>query len=187
MKLESKTIYFIGSSVTLGAAANNISFADIIADEYGANIIKDAISSTPLADVNDNSYISRLKNADKSLKIDLFICQLSTNDAYYSLPIELTEKAIRDIIETVDSTYHCTIIFFTGTKYDNAHYEKMVNLLYTLSNELDFYILDLYNDPEMQNINEEDYIKYMHDPVHPNYIGYKEWWTPKFVEFIKKI
>ena len=43
------------------------------------------------------------------------------------------------------------------------------------------------NDPEMLAVSKEDYNKYMQDFIHPNIVGYKEWWLPKFIEFCKLI
>ena len=45
----------------------------------------------------------------------------------------------------------------------------------------------LWNDPEMLSVSESDYARFMKDKIHPNLVGYTEWWTPKFVEFVKSI
>lgn len=63
----------------------------------------------------------------------------------------------------------------------------MIDLLYDLKKEYNFYILDLYHDGEMLSVSTEDYQKYMRDSIHPTFSGYKEWWTPKFVDCIKQI
>ena len=63
----------------------------------------------------------------------------------------------------------------------------MIELLYKLKKQYHFYILDLYHDEDMLNVSEEDYKQYMNDPVHPTFLGYKEWWTPKFVDFCKQL
>ena len=34
---------------------------------------------------------------------------------------------------------------------------------------------------------ENDGLKYMADVIHPTLIGYKEWWTPKFIAFCRSI
>ena len=44
-----KTIIFLGSSVTYGAASGGVSFADVICRNYGYNMIKEAVSGTTLA------------------------------------------------------------------------------------------------------------------------------------------
>ena len=69
-------IFYLGSSVTYGHFSNGISFVELLDYEY----IKEAVSGTTLVDEKDNSYISRMKKV-KVQPFDLFICQLSTNDA----------------------------------------------------------------------------------------------------------
>ena len=187
MKQKNKTILFLGSSVSYGSASNGISFVEMIGEYFGANCIKEAVSGTTLVDINEKSYISRLKSIESSIHPDLFVCQLSTNDAKKKLDINEIEKAICFIINYVKETFDCPIMFYTNTYYENSEYIKMVELLYNLKEKYDFYILDLYNDEEMHAVSEKDYQMYMKDKVHPTLFGYKEWWTPKFVDFIKKI
>jgi len=62
----------------------------------------------------------------------------------------------------------------------------MIKLLERMSEEYDFDILDLWTDPKMCSVSDEDYARYMKDPIHPTLEGYRDWWTPKFVEFIEK-
>jgi lysophospholipase L1-like esterase len=107
----------------------------------------------------------------------------STNDAGRNVPIEQTEAAIRFIVEYVTEAWNCPVVFYTGTFFENEHYQKMIDLLRDLQKELGFHILDLWDDPAMRPVSEEDYKRYMHDPVHPNIEGYRSWWTPKFIEF----
>ena len=45
-------------------------------------------------------------------------------------------------------------------------------------------VIDLYNDPEMNAVSSSDYSRYMADPIHPNETGYREWWLPKFEEYL---
>ena len=147
MNLKGKTVLFLGSSVTYGSAANGISFADIMAEECGINCVKEAVSGTTLADINDLSYVSRLKKVDTETKVNLFICQLSTNDTKEKYNIELSEieEAIRFILNYVKETFSCPLVFYTGTYFDNEKYKEMIELLYSLQKEYDFYILDLFN------------------------------------------
>ncbi|MBQ6707440.1 MAG: SGNH/GDSL hydrolase family protein [Clostridia bacterium] len=189
MNLKGKTVLFLGSSVTYGSAANGISFADIMAEECGINCVKEAVSGTTLADINDLSYVSRLKKVDTETKVNLFICQLSTNDTKEKYNIELSEieEAIRFILNYVKETFSCPLVFYTGTYFDNEKYKEMIELLYSLQKEYDFYILDLFNDTEMRSVSKEDYDRYMYDPRHPTYDGYKEWWTPKFIKFCENL
>jgi lysophospholipase L1-like esterase len=80
-----KKIVFLGSSVTYGSAAGGVSFADIICERNGYEMIKEAVSGTTLVDEDGSSYVSRLKRIEEE-NVDLFICQLSTNDATKGYP-----------------------------------------------------------------------------------------------------
>ena len=185
MDLNNKTVLFLGSSVTYGSSSNGVSFVECLKDEFNLNVIKEAVSGTTLVDLDNSSYIARLKNINKNSKVDLFICQLSTNDATRNLDITTIKNSIIYIIDYVKNNFNCPIIFYTGTKYNSNKYLEMINMLYTLKNEYTFYILDLWNDLEMLSITKEKYNEYMSDPIHPTLKGYREWWTPKFKEFIK--
>ena len=187
MKLKNKTVLFLGSSVTYGSAANGVSFADIMAETCGIKMIKEAVSGTTLADIDQTSYVSRLKKIDKKQKVDIFICQLSTNDAWKKIDLNKTEEAIRFILEYVNSSFNCPIVFYTGTYFESKHYQQMIELLFALQKEYNFFILNLWGDPEMLSVSKADYERYMADPVHPNIVGYREWWTPKFIQFCESI
>lgn len=187
MDIYNKNILFLGSSVTYGSASEGISFVDIIRNDYGAMCTKEAVSGTTLTDINERSYISRLKKIDPSANFDLFICQLSTNDAALNIPMRNIEDAIIFIVNYVKYTFSCPIIFYTGTYFESNNYKNMVELLYGLQAKYSFHVLDLYSDKDMLSVSKEDYLKYMSDPIHPTYSGYKEWWTPKFVSFIKEL
>ncbi len=189
MELKNKTVLFLGSSVTYGAASGGVSFADIMSEKCGINMIKEAVSGTTLADIKDTSYVSRLKKIDRNTKIDLFICQLSTNDTDPNkVPNpEDTEKAIRFIIDYVKETFRCPIVFYTSPRYDNRCYERQIELLKKLQKEYGFYVLNFWEDQEMLSVSEKDYKRYMQDSVHPTLDGYSEWWTPKFIEFCEAL
>jgi len=187
VKLAGKTVLFLGSSVTYGSAAGGISFADIMAEQLGFTCIKEAVSGTTLADLDDSSYVARLKKVDPGLRPDLFICQLSTNDAGRGIPLAEVEQAIRWILRYVRSTFGCPVLFYTGTFFESQPYRAMIDLLYRLREEIPFSILDLYHDEEMLSVSEENYQRYMSDPVHPTLAGYREWWTPKFIEACEAI
>lgn len=187
MDLKNKTILFLGSSVTYGSASGGISFADLIADECQINMVKEALSGTTLADVDDDSYVARLKKVDKRIKMDLVIVQLSTNDSGRGIPLAQTEEAIRFIVRYVKEIWDCPVAFYTGTYFDRPSYAETVELLFALQKECGFHIIDLWNDPEMRSVSEEDYARYMADPVHPRLVGYQEWWTPKFIAFCREL
>ena len=187
MTLKGKTVLFLGSSVTYGYASGGISFADIMGEVCGVHVIKEAVSGTTLADLDDSSYVARLKAVDRQVRPDLFVCQLSTNDATRNIACHKIEEAIREILGFVKDAFGCPVVFYTGTYFPSEAYEAMIGLLYRLRGEYGFSILDLYHDAEMLAVDEEDYRRYMQDPVHPTLLGYREWWTPKFIDFCEKL
>lgn len=194
--LKGKTVIFLGSSVTYGSASGGVSFADFLRDEDGIISVKEAVSGTTLADFDDTSYISRMKNIDRSIKADAFICQLSTNDANKKVPLgEISDcfdtktvaGAIDYIISYARETWNCPVIFYTGTKYDSETYEKMVGLLLDIQQKRNIGVLDLWNSEEMNAVSGEDYRRYMSNGVHPNLTGYREWWTPQFRKYLENL
>lgn len=85
--LKGMTVCFLGSSVTYGAASSGISFAEYLAKRNRMHFVKEAVSGTTLTDDGADSYISRMKGLDRSARFDLFVCQLSTNDATKKRPL----------------------------------------------------------------------------------------------------
>lgn len=185
MDLKGKTVVCLGSSVTLGA--EGISFADFMANECGCILIKEAVSGTTIADINSDSYVARLKRLDSSISVDLFICQLSTNDVYKVDDLRQTEEGIRYILTYIDNTFHCPCIFFTNPRFENERYNDLVILLEQLKKEYTFFVLDFWNDPQMVLTDNRIYKKYMLDSVHPTIAGYRDWWTPKFINYCKSL
>ena len=188
-KLCGKVILFLGSSVTEGSGTGGISFADILAEKDGIVMYKEAVGGTTLAGESDSTYVARMKHgrlpADK--KADALVCQLSTNDVWQNFPLDQVEAAIREIVRYTRATWGCRIFFYTGTRFDSEQYGRMVELLHALASELDFEILDLWNDPEMLAVSPADYARYMEpDGVHPRIEGYRDWWYPKFAEFLEE-
>lgn len=197
---NSKTIVFLGSSVTYGD--DNWSMADFVRESEGYNVIKWAVPGTTLTDVDEKSYVSRMNMEIENQDVcDCFICQLSTNDAFKKLPLGVISKslnksefdtktiigAIEYVIASAKEKWNCPIMFYTGTFMENQLYQIMVNSLMEISEKWGFDIIDLWNDPEMRLIDEDSYKKYMIDPVHPNKIGYEQWWGPKFIYAIKDV
>ena len=187
MILTHKTVLFLGSSVTYGAASCGVSFADMMAETCGLRMVKEAVSGTPLTDTGAMSYVSRLKAVDRTLPIDLMICQLSTNDVWQKLPMDGIEDAIRWIIAYTRETWGCPIVFYTSPRFDSEEYGHMVELLLALKAELGFSVLDLWNAPDLRETDPEAYACYMPDPIHPNERGYREWWTPLFIAFCEAL
>ncbi len=184
--LKDKKFIFLGSSVTYGD--NGYSFIESLVKYENIIVLKkEAVSGTTLVTLDDNSYIPRMERIDKNLKPDFFICQLSTNDASLSLPIDKINDALEYIIQYVYKTFNKKVIFYTGTKFDSKEYNRMVDLLYKLKEEWNIDIIDLWNDTDMNNIDRNLYNSYMKDPIHPNKFGYDKWWTPKFIKALNDI
>ena len=197
--MDGKTYIFLGSSVTYGLAAGGVSMVDLIDEKYGCTCVKLAVSGTTLTDNGALSYSRRLeKEAENYPVCDHLIVQLSTNDASMNYPLgEISDSknkkkfnkqtiigGMEYIIAFAQETWGCKVSFYTGTKYDSELYKQMVDILPELQDKWGIGVLDLYNDPEMNAVSEEDYNRYMNDSIHPKRAGYEEWWLPKFEEFI---
>ena len=199
--LKGKTIIFLGSSVTAGSAAKGESFVDFMEKRNGIIPVKEALSGTTLVDSGDTSYISRMKTIDQSIKADVFVCQLSTNDATSFLPLgdvsadtdkdafdtQTITGAMEYVIAYAKETWNCPVVFYTGTKFESVAYTAMVERLAHLQEKWDIGIIDLWNDAEMNAISDKEYDLYMGDKIHPSRAGYKNWWTPKFETSLTKL
>ena len=98
--LKDKNIIFLGSSVTRGFGSYQQSFVDMIAKTTGAKVQKYAVSGTTLVDKKGllgESYPHRLKEIDPKSPCDIFVCQLSTNDATKKFAIEDIRKDTQGI------------------------------------------------------------------------------------------
>lgn len=196
--LNGKHIVFLGSSVTYGAASNGVSFVDFLAEKMGCRVTKEAVSGTTLVDDAPDSYICRLKKLNPEMKVDLFVCQLSTNDATQMKDLgeacrtydmddfnTLTVAgAIEYIIAYARKTWKCPVAFYTSPRYDSARYAAMVGLLQTIRRKWDIALIDLWNDSVFNDITAGQRSRYMADPIHPTREGYLEWWTPYFKRVI---
>lgn len=195
--ISGKTIYFLGSSVTQGFAAKNESFVDYIQKRNNCTCIKEAVSGTTLLDNGSNSYIRRMYKLNKKAKINVFICQLSTNDARFNKLGKLSKSknrndfdtttttgAIEFIISYACGTWNCPVVFYTSTYYKDKNYKAIVDRLLEIKNKWEICVIDLYNDKEMYNISKKERNLYMNDYVHPVRAGYKLWWTPVFEKYL---
>jgi|GEM_PF-956063 len=200
--LEGKTFYFLGSSVTYGSASGGKSMADFIAERNNCTVVKEAVSGTTLVTSNDNSYVYRLVNGtnfDKNAAVDHLIVQLSTNDATNNKPLGTISDsynledfdtttiigAMEYIICYAKTTWDCEVSFFTGTNYNSNLYAQMVLALYDLEEKWGIGVIDMFFDLEMASLPTADYNRYMSDTIHPNVLGYEEWWTPVFEKHLK--
>lgn len=73
----------------------------------------------------------------------------------------------------------CPVVFFTGSRYDSAAYEAMVNRLMELQEKWGIGVIDLWSSDEFNNISEADRKIYMSDGIHPIKAGYRDWWGPE--------
>lgn len=199
--ISGKRIIFLGSSVTYGAASKGVSFADFIAQRNGCEAIKEAVSGTTLMDNGSDSYVSRLRMLNAEGKIDLFLCQLSTNDASRRSPVgtlsenfsmedfdtKTTAGAIEYIIAYAKKKYGCTVVFYTSPRYDSKEYGKLVELLEKIRKKWGISVIDMWNDDSFNKISDEQRAKYLADPIHPTKAGYLEWWTPYFESSVSEI
>ncbi len=199
--INGKTVIFLGSSVTFGYGSFGVSFADFLEKTDGITAVKEAVSGTTLVDIKSNSYVSRMKKIDKNIKVDAFVCQLSTNDATKEMPLsEITDSfgmnnfdtqtvagAIEYIIAYAKETWNCPVIFYTQAKYDSEHYAKMVDLLLEIQKKWDITVIDLWNNNEINSITDEQRKIYLVDHIHPTKAGYKEWWLPEFQKCLYEI
>lgn len=204
--LEGKTVIFLGSSVTYGAAAGGQSFVELFETVDGVKAVKEAKSGTTLVDKNSvlaliafgngDSYVRRLKKIAPDTEADCVVVQLSTNDATMKLPLGEVSKgwetddfdtntvtgAMEWIICYSRGTWDCPVVFYTGSYYDSTEYAAMVDRLYELKEKWDIGVIDLYTDKTFNEIDAEKYDYYMFDPIHPTKAGYVEWWFPRMEE-----
>ncbi len=194
--IKDKTVIFLGSSVTYGYGSMGVSFVDYLEKADGITAVKEAVSGTTLVDIKSNSYISRMKTIDTSIKADAFVCQLSTNDATKEMPLggisnsfdiedfdtQTVAGAIEYIIAYVKSTWNCPVIFYTQAKYDSEYYSQMVDLLLKIQEKWEIEVIDFWNNAQINSLTEEQRSLYLVDHIHPTKAGYYEWWLPKFQE-----
>lgn len=188
-KLFGKNIVWLGSSVTYGHANGGVSMVEYLAEKTDAICTKYALSGKTLANIDDSSYIARLDRIRGDQKCDLFICQLSTNDASKGVPLgsfadiddeKTVVGAIYRVIRTVRERFDCSIAFYTNPPYDSLAYEKMVDIMRSIAAREGVLLLDLWDDPPFA---ESERGIYMADPIHPNEQGYRLL-TPIFEKFV---
>nr|WP_295277831.1 SGNH/GDSL hydrolase family protein [uncultured Blautia sp.] len=199
--LAGLNIIWLGSSVTYGAqAGGHYSMVDAIQDNHPGTVCeKYAISATTLVNEKEDSYVGRMKLISKDETPDLFVVQLSTNDATTGKPMgEVTDStdpadfddttiagAIETIISYVQETFGCPVVFYTGTYTEKENYDQMVDLLLQIQEKWGIGVVDMFHNEEMTAVYGTDlYNEYMHDEVHPFRKGYVEWWTPVIENYL---
>lgn len=192
--LEGKNICYLGSSVTYGASSLQESFADYIAKRNNTSFVKEAVSGTTLVTTGagGNSYVSRMKKLDRNVKFDLFVVQLSTNDASQNKPLGSTDStdtttvcgAINTIIDYAKVTWSCPVVFYTNSYYESANYSRMVEAVKEIAIKKEIGVIDLYSDTVFNDITDDQRSLYMADKIHPTKAGYLKWWTPKMEGYL---
>jgi lysophospholipase L1-like esterase len=204
--LKGKTLYFLGSSVTIGYGSNGTAFPHYIAKRNQCNVVVEAVTGTTLMDKNANSYVRRMEAGskfDKNAGVDLFICQLSTNDTGGGTVDMLNlgdirgpganlkdydkttiTGAIEYIISYARQTWNCPVLFYSCSKRNDPRYARMVDRLNELAAIWGIGVLDLWNDGDFNNITREQRKLWMKDETHPTKAGYLEWWTPVVEQFL---
>lgn len=185
--LQGKTVLFLGSSVTNGAAALHQSIPEYFAARMGCTAIKEAVDGTTLCDTGETSYIQRmLKNVDKNQNIDLLVCQLSTNDASKGMPLgnfgddtSTITGAMEYIIRYAKETWNCPVVFYTNARFESDNYPVMVARLQEIAEKENVGVLDLWSDDAFNKISDEQRALYMKDTIHPYKAGYRDWWGPE--------
>lgn len=185
--LAGKTVVFLGSSVTNGAAALYQSIPEYFSARTGCTAVKQAVDGTTLCNTGKNSYLQRLKNnVDASEKVDLLVCQLSTNDATKEMPLgnfgdddSTVTGAMESIVSYARETWNCPVVFYTNARFDNDRYAAMVTRLYELAEKENVGVLDLWSSEDFNAISDEQRALYMKDTIHPYKAGYRDWWGPE--------
>lgn len=192
--LEGKTVLFLGSSVTNGEAALQNAIPEYFAARMGCAVIREAVDGTTLTDNGKSSYVQRLlNNVDPNSKVDLMICQLSTNDATKKMPLgdigEGTDKTsfdtstITGAMEFINAyareTWDCPVVFYTNARFDDPDYPAMVERVHALVGKWGIGVLDLWTDEAFNAISDAERSLYMKDNIHPYMAGYRDWWGPE--------
>ena len=191
--LKGGNIAILGSSVARGEASEGYAVGEYLAARFGCGLVKETVSGTTLVDSGKSSYVERLHDLDAAADFDLFICQLSTNDATMRKPLgeisggtaledfdtSTVTGAMEYIICYARETWGCPVVFFTGSRYDSKAYGAMVDRLLELQDKWDIGVLDLWSGDEFNSISDEDRKLYMNDGIHPTKAGYRDWWGPE--------
>lgn len=191
--LADKNVCVLGSSVVYGSASQQQAVGEYLAARFGCQLTKEAVSGTTLSDGEENSYIQRMRALDPEADFDLFVCQLSTNDATKAVSLgEISESknledfdtatvtgAMEYIICYASQTWDCPVVFFTGSRYDSIAYDAMVQRLLELQEKWDIGVLDLWSGDDFNTLTDDARKLYMSDDIHPTKAGYRDWWGPE--------
>lgn len=192
--LAGRKICILGSSVAYGSASLASAVGEYLAARFGAALTKEAVSGTTLAEIGEASYVRRMRERIPAQEhFDLFLCQLSTNDASRGVPLgEISEGKRREdfdtstvtgameyIISYARETWRCPVAFFTGARYESAAYGAMVARLLELKEKWGICVMDLWSGDAFNRLTQKERALYMYDAIHPTKAGYRDWWGPE--------
>ena len=196
--LQGLNIYWLGSSVTYGAEGEGVS--DFIDKRHGCTSVKEAVPGTTLRTSagRTDSYVERLESGKlmPDGKPDLFVCQLSTNDAdnktsllgqptadevrdRSAFDVSTTCGAIEYIISYASDTWDCPVAFWSNPKASSV-YGKLVDRMRVIAEKWDILLWNLYDDVPLPTEGSDEAKLYMTDRIHPTKAGYRDWWMPYF-------
>lgn len=201
--LKGKTILFVGSSVVEGAAALRDGPAEYLQAVDGIIPIKSSVSGTTIAYQDERSYAPRLMSYGADVPVDAVVLQLSTNDAGQGTdlgtisdsydPADFDKNTFTGsmelMLEYCKRTWDCPVIVFTITSYGGRYetrqedpYDGLVQLTKEICDKWDAYLLNMWEDEELNDITQEQFDDWMANGAHPCRRGYLEWWLPEFEE-----
>ena len=71
------------------------------------------------------------------------------------------------------------MLFFTGSRFESAAYQQMYDLLCQVRDKWDIGVLDLWNNPAINDVPADQKALYILDGIHPTKAGYRDWWGPE--------
>lgn len=195
--LANTKIFYLGSSITYGAASGGVAFGEIIHAITGNPFQKEAVSGTTLVDNGSESYVQRLKKLDFSQKPDYLVVQLSTNDFSQNKPLgsvqsgtssgdfdtQTVSGAIQHIIAYAkEQCPTVKVVFYAGAVKESwgyrSAYENYLNGDFkAICEKWDIEPLDIFH------AQYKSYSFFWNDEIHPKIEGYAFGWTPLFVRY----
>lgn len=185
-------VYFLGSSITYGYAADGYSFADYVKEHSGYDVVKEAVSGTTLAACLPDSYYERLLNRGTE-GADVLLVQLSTNDA--SKGVVLGEVLSADPLTSCGAINRiidfglesgCKVGFYsTPVLGDGRFFSRLEQAMAEISSIRSIPFLNMNKDEGLKALCGKP--GYYADDIHPSKRGHIELFGPKFLAFIKDL
>lgn len=189
--LMGESMLFLGSSVTRGYGSLGEAFPECFHWMDGAIFTKEAVDGTTLADMDDRSYLARLRKHEGE-SFEYMLVQLSTNDAWQRAPLGdkdsqdtgTTFGSLNEILRIGSSISSTLPIVWSNPYFKNDRYREMVSICKEISAEGRCLFLNLYEDPEVNSISKKERRLYLMDEIHPTRAGYRDWLFPYLRDFV---